>query len=193
MKSVFSFIALSLISLNASAGPIDVAIYGKGGPNVCVTQNKSAFSKRFYIAREMARLDAKMESKNACLRKTSFASECGEPVCQDDTRNVEMILPKIEITPRDGRIDIVLSVLIPGSQCLAENKGAFSKKLYSAKAPTELEAKAIAMNACLSETSFASECAPKECEAIAAPVAPAPGRGGRIRLPRIPFPRVFNN
>lgn len=202
MKKVLVFLSLCAvgISTQALASPLEVVIFGAGGENVCVVQNESVFSRRHFIARGLTQLEAESAATNGCLASASFASDCGVAQCVRDENNIERVQARVDINIGKGQIDLSVVGMRLGAQCMSRNTSAFDKMTYLAKAGTELEAKAMAIDSCLSQASFASDCAFVRCEAINlvsnTPVTPGiqiPGIGGielpKIELPKIKFPR----
>jgi hypothetical protein len=185
---ILLLLAAASASSSSFANPIDVVIYGQGGRNVCVVQNTSAFSKRQYIARATNEMDAESEANNACLANADFASHCGPAKCADDSKNTGVFQARIDIKIGNTRVDLQVNGMHLGSQCMAQNTSAFSKKTYVAKAGTELEAQAIALDTCLQEADFASHCAINKCAEInEGPTVEV--STSEIELPKIKLPK----
>lgn len=159
--NLFITFLLSVMSLSAMAqsgsvetGEILIQVAGRGGI-VCSAQGMS--SERLVLARGESASEAKALAEQEC-QKQGNEFFCKVKECEEDTEN-------------DGLVDVVFSVTRTTSDigisfmgkvkyaCTLKSGG----KTFLAKAPTKVEAKVLASNACaFSRNDSAAACEVKE-------------------------------
>ncbi len=137
---------------------------GYGGGNyrnsdyACVVKNTSNFSMKSYIARADSQLRAESVASNACASEATFASNCSAAQCERDSVNRGGFSVDI-VTNRNGNtVEVSLRGATAGAEALVKNTTDNSQVSYYAEAPTLIEARAMAMNACVEEATFPDSC-----------------------------------
>ncbi len=156
---VMSFLFVSQAFAAGSKAPIP-GDYNRGSGRsdfACVTQNTSNFSMYSYIARSSSQLEAQTLSSNKCVEEATFASNCASAQCERDPINGGSVSVDV-ISRREGNmIKVSLRGASNGAEAVVKNTSS-SQVSYFAEAPTLIEARALAMNACVEEATFPSNC-----------------------------------
>lgn len=128
------------------------------GDHVCVVQNTSVYSLYYSIERAVSLLSAQKKAIDNCLKGASFESHCMQPTCEQDLQNAPGIKTKLVIKNTQSKVTAEYEGATVGAEATVQNKYAKEKKIYQAKAPTLLEAQALALNLCTYEATFKNHC-----------------------------------
>jgi len=145
---------------------LNLKILGKGGNKICVVKDTTFTSLENYIARDQTELDASAAASNQCVANATFATNCSQPVCDTDNANTAIVNFDIGMVISGKIINLSFNNAHLGSECLVKNTQFDDLREYVAKAPTQLEAQAVAENACLADATFKNNCQVQTCEAI---------------------------
>ena len=104
---------------------------GGGHHNSITCVSKNSATKRAYVAKGLYQSRIQTRALEACLDKAYYANRCGNATCEN-----QRVRSNIEV--------------------VAQNSS--TRRSYHGRANTRVEAKAIAMNKCLSSAYYASRC-----------------------------------
>ena len=137
-------------------------VIGGNGVTACVVQDTDSFSLVSYIGRAGSKMLAQTEAQNKCAEGATFASDCSQAKCERDGLNQAGLTVEI-ISKRSGTtVNLSIRGAVNGAEVVVKNNSFSEELMYYAEAPTLVEARALAMNACVEEATFPSSCEVKQ-------------------------------